>query len=146
MIRKRKKTSGFSIIEICIVGVILTVFLVPIFTLMSRGSSRTIHNRNEILAQQYASNYIAYCNVLPFNSEKLAEVEEKDINELNIELKNDVINIDKTEDIFKRFVSIKDFPRTDKRPFNYKVVTVKIEWQQLGEKKREFIMSGLVTE
>lgn len=146
MIRKRKKINGFSIIEICIVGVILTVFLVPVFTLMSRGSSRTIHNKNEILAQQYASNVIAYCNVLPFDSEKLAEVDEKDITELNIELKDDVINIDKTEDIFKRFVSIKDFPRTDQRPYNYKIVTVRVEWQQTGEKKREFIMSGLVTE
>lgn len=146
MIRKRKKIYGFSIIEICIVGVILTVFLVPVFTLMSRGGSRTIHNRNEILAQQYASNIIAYYNVVPFNDEKLAEVDEKDVNELNIELKDDVINIDKTEDNFKRFISIKDFPRTDKRPFNYKIITVKIEWQQLGEKKREFIMSGLVTE
>lgn len=146
MIRKRKKIKGFSIIEICIVGVILTVFLVPVFTLMSRGSSRTIHNKNEILAQQYASNIIAYCNVLPFDSEKLAEVDEKDICELNIELKDDVINIDKTEDIFKRFVSIKDFPRTDQRPYNYKIVTVRVEWQQTGEKKREFIMSGLVTE
>ncbi len=146
MISKRKKINGFSIIEICIVGVILTVFLVPVFTLMTRGSSRTIHNKNEILAQQYASNIIAYCNVLPFDSEKLAEVDEKDICELNIELKDDVINIDKTEDIFKRFVSIKDFPRTDQRPYNYKIVTVRVEWQQTGEKKREFIMSGLVTE
>ena len=148
MIRKSKKKNGFSVIEICIVGVILTVFLVPVFTLMSRGSSGTIRNRNEILAQQYASNIIAYCNVVPFDSEKIAEINEKEVNELNIELKNgDVINIDKTEEIFKRIVSIKDYPNTDERPYRYKIITVKVEWQQIGEKKnRELIMSGLVTD
>mgnify|MGYP003478693908 FL=1 len=150
MIRKRIKNSltGFSIVEICVVVAILTVFLLPVFALMSRGSSGTIRNRNEILAQQYASNYIAYCNVVPFDSDKIAEVNEKVVNELNIELKDgSSINIDKTEDIFQRIVSIKDYPDTNDRPYKYKTVSVKIEWQQVGEKKkRELIMSGLVTE
>lgn len=150
MIRKRIKNSltGFSIVEICVVVAILTVFLLPVFALMTRGSSGTIRNRNEILAQQYASNYIAYCNVVPFDSDKIAEVNEKVVNELNIELKDgSSINIDKTEDIFQRIVSIKDYPDTNDRPYKYKIVSVKIEWQQVGEKKkRELIMSGLVTE
>ncbi len=150
MIRKQKinRLNGFSAVEICVVGAILTTFLIPVFTLMSKGSSGTIRNRNEIIAQQYASNYIAYCNAATFDSEKLAETEEKVINELNIEFKDgSVINIDKTENNFRRLVSIKDFPDTDERPYKYKVVTVKIEWQQLGEKKkRDLIMSGLVTE
>ena len=150
MIRKRIKNSltGFSIVEICVVVAILTVFLLPVFALMTRGSSGTIRNRNEILAQQYASNYIAYCNVVPFDSDKIVEVNEKVVNELNIELKDgSSINIDKTEDIFQRIVSIKDYPDTNDRPYKYKIVSVKIEWQQVGEKKkRELIMSGLVTE
>ena len=150
MIKKKKinRFNGFSSIEICVVGAILTTFLIPVFTLMTRGSSGTIRNRNEIIAQQYASNYIAYCNVETFDSEKLKEIEEKEINELNIELKDgSKINIDKTEKNFKRLVSIKDYPDTDERPYKYKIITVKIEWQQIGEKKkRDFIMSGLVTE
>ena len=150
MIRKRIKNSltGFSIVEICVVVAILTVFLLPVFALMTRGSSGTIRNRNEILAQQYASNYIAYCNVVPFDSDKIVEVNEKVVNELNIELKDgSSINIDKTEDIFQRIVSIKDYPDTNDRHYKYKIVSVKIEWQQVGEKKkRELIMSGLVTE
>jgi hypothetical protein len=150
MIRKRIKNrlKGFSIVEICVVVAILTVFLIPVFTLMTRGSSGTIRNRNEILAQQYASNYIAYCNVVPFDNEKIAEVNEKVVNELNIELKDgSSVNIDKTEDNFKRIVSIKDYPDTSDRPYKYKIVSVKIEWQQVGEKKkRDLVMSGLVTE
>ena len=150
MTRKRVKNriKGFSIVEVCVVCAILTVFLIPVFTLLSRGSSGTIRNRNEILAQQYASNYIAYCNVVPFDSEKIAEVDEKVIDALNIELKDGTtVNIDKTEDIFKRIVNIKDYPETDDRPYRYKIVTVKVEWQQVGEKKqRDLTMSGLVTE
>ena len=136
--RVKNRIKGFSIVEVCVVCAILTVFLIPVFTLLSRGSSGTIRNRNEILAQQYASNYIAFCNVAPFDSEDLVEVNEKNCNELNI---------DKTEDIFKRIVNIKDYPETDDRPYRYKIVTVKVEWQQVGEKKqRDLTMSGLVTE
>ena len=147
-VRLIRRLKGFSAIEICVVGAILTVFLIPVFTLMTRGSSGTIRNRNEILAQQYASNYIAFCNVAPFDSEDLVEVNEKNCNELNIDFKDgSKINVDKTEENFKRLVSIKDYPATDDRPYKYKVVTVKIVWEQLGEKKkRELIMSGLVTE
>ena len=146
--RIKNKLKGFSIVEICVVGAILTVFLIPVFTLMTRGSSGTIRNRNEIMAQQYASNYISYCNVVPFDDEKIAEVNEKIVDELNIEKKDGTkINIDKTEDIFKRIVNIKDYPETDDRPYRYKIVTVKVEWQQVGEKKkRDLIMTGLVTE
>ena len=126
MIRKKKTNilNGFSSIEICVVGAILTTFLIPVFTLMTRGSSGTIRNRNEIIAQQYASNYIAYCNVETFDGKELKETEEKEINELNIELKDgSVINIDKTEKNFKRLVSIKDFPDTDERPYVSNYIT-----------------------
>lgn len=145
----RKRINGFSIVEIVVVCVIIMICLVPVFTLMSRGSSGTIRNRNEILAQQYASNFIAYANALPFDSEKLKEMTDKNINELSISKTDGSIidNIDKTEEIFNRFVTIKDFPPTDYIPYKYKVVTVKVEWQQKGETiKRNVTMSGLVTE
>ena len=78
IIRERiiKRLKGFSAIEICVVGAILTVFLIPVFTLMSQGSSGTIRNRNEIIAQQYASNYIAYCNVETFDGIQKRRVDE----------------------------------------------------------------------
>ncbi|MBQ3643080.1 MAG: hypothetical protein II961_00650 [Candidatus Riflebacteria bacterium] len=145
-----KKIKGFSLVEISIVGAILLIFLIPVITLMSRGSSGTIRNRNEILAQQYASNYIAYSNLQKFDSEKLQETtEEKLVDELKLEKNGETFAlIDKLEDdLFKRYVSIKDFPATDEIPYNYKVVTVRVEWLQPGEKnKRNVTMSGLVNE
>jgi hypothetical protein len=151
MINKNyNKINGFSLVEISIVGAILLIFLIPVVTLMSRGSSGTIRNRNEILAQQYASNYIAYSNLQKFDSEKLQETtEEKLVDELKLEKNGETFAlIDKLEDdLFKRYVSIKDFPATDEIPYNYKVVTVRVEWLQPGEKtKRNVTMSGLVNE
>ena len=150
MINKNyNKIKGFSLVEISIVGAILLIFLIPVVTLMSRGSSGTIRNRNEILAQQYASNYIAYANFQKFDSEKLKETtEEKLVNELSLDKGGQTFAIiDSPEDLFSRYVSIKDFPATDEIPYNYKVVTVRVEWLQPGEKKKRSVtMSGLVNE
>ncbi len=149
MINYFKKVNGFSLVEISIVGAILLIFLIPIVTLMSRGSSGTIRNRNEILAQQYASNYIAYANLQKFDSEKMNETtEEKSVEELKLEKNGEIFAlIDKVDDLFNRYVTIKDFPATDEIPYNYKVVTVRVEWLQPGEKtKRSVTMSGLVNE
>ena len=143
------KPSGFSIVEICIVCVIIGFFLVPIFTLMSRGSSGTIRNRNEILAQQYASNYIAYCNIQQFDSDLIKETtEEKNVEQLDVTKGSSVFaEIDKLDEGFSRLVSIKDYPATDEIPYKYKVITVRVEWKQADEKtKRKVTMCGLVTE
>ncbi len=143
------RTKAFSIIEITIAIAILMFLLLPVFTMMTRGSKGTILNRNEILAQQYASNYIAYCNLQRFDSELIKETtEEKNVDKLDIEKGGSKFaEIDKLEEGFKRFVTIKDFPDSDEIPYKYKVITVRVEWQQSGEKsKRKVTMSGLVTE
>ena len=148
-VKNKSKSNGFSIVEICIVCGILTIFLVPIFTLMSRGSSGTIRNRNEILAQQYASNYIAYCNLQPFDSEYLNETtEEKNIEKLDLKKDGAIFaEIDKLEESFARYVSIKDYPKTDEIPYSYKLITVRVEWKQAGEKtNRQVTMCGLVAD
>lgn len=132
---------GFSLVEISIVCVVLLILLVPVFTLMSKGSSTTIRNRNEIMAQQYASNLIGYCNAVPFNDAYLAETEGRNIPELSVNNK-----IEKVEENFTRILTVKNFTN-DITGSNYKLVNVKVEWQQPGEaKKRSVILSGLVTE
>lgn len=145
----RYRTKAFSIVEITIAIAILMFLLLPVFTMMTRGSKGTILNRNEILAQQYASNYIAYCNLQPFNSEYLKETtEERNVPSLDLKKGGSAFAvIDKLEEGFSRFVSIKDFPDSHEIPYKYKVITVRVEWQQSGEKtRRKVTMCGLVTE
>lgn len=141
-----RKKEGFSLIEISIVCGILVIFLVPVFTLMTKSSSGTIRNRNEILAQQHASNVIAFCNALKYDDDFLAESEEKPTKNLLITAGDNKIdlNIEKNS-IFKRTIAIKEF-KDDNWPFCYKVITVKVEWQEAGEKKKRKVqMTGLVT-
>ena len=73
---KKYRKQGFSIVEIGVACTILLVFLIPIFTILSKGNSGTLHNRNEFAARQFASNIIAYCNIIPFNSPELNEGED----------------------------------------------------------------------
>ena len=137
----KKNRLAFSLVEISIVCAILVILLVPVFTLMSKGSSTTVRNRNEILAQQYASNLIAYCNAVPFDNDYLKETDGRVIPELDVQNKKET-----TEEGFTRTLTIKDFTN-DVSGDKYKMVSVKVEWQQPGEsKKRSVILSGMVIE
>ena len=128
-------------VEICLVCGIIFILLVPVFNLMSKGSSTTIYNRNEILAQQYASNLIAYCNSVPFDNECLNDSEGKSVPTLMIKDKEE-----KIEDIFTRTLSVNTY-LDDVSNRKYKLVNVKIEWQESGEtEKHNVIMSGVVSE
>lgn len=155
MIITKYKIRAFSFVEITIVCFIMVVLLIPIFTLMSRGSTGTVRNRNEILAQQYASNVIAYCNALPFNSEILATENGKKTTTIasltikdipgheNIEI---MLPVELGENASKT-LTIVDFNKNDTLPNNYKVITVNVAWLQAGETKpRKVTMTGLVKE
>lgn len=143
----QNKTKGFSLVEISIVCGILLIFLVPVLTLLSRSSSGTIRNRNEILAQQHASNVIAFCNALKYDDDFLKPTDKKEPKEMRITAGENVINLDLEENsIFSRSVVIKEF-KDENWPFHYKTITVTIEWQQPGEKeKRKLQMTGLVAD
>ena len=154
---KKHKISkkAFSLVEICMVCAILSFLWIPFFTLMTKGSSNTIRNRNEILAQQYASNVIAYCNILKFDDDFLKETDEKIIGSgtLNLTVSNDIkINMDITEEGFSkiatRTISIRDYDPGDSIsyfPYKYKIVSSKVEWLQPGETMtRNVTVTGLV--
>ncbi len=137
----KENKTGFSMVEISIVCCVVIVLLVPVFALMSRGSSTTIRNRNEILAQQYASNLIAYCNAVPFDNEYLTDSEGKSVPILMVKDKEE-----KIEDIFTRTLSVSTY-LDDVSNRKYKLVSVKVEWQESGKaNKHNVIMSGVVSE
>ena len=149
------KNKGFSFVEISIVCFILLVLLIPIFTLMSRGSSGTVRNRNEILARQYASNVIAYCNGLAYDDNFLKVdngIKTKEITELTIKdiPNHDNINIELAAELGQnasKTITITDFEKSEKWPYRYKLINVNVVWLQAGETKpRNVTMSGLVRE
>ncbi len=151
----KNRNKGFSFVEICVLCVILLILLIPIFTIMSRGSSGTVRNRNELLAQQYASNVIAYCNALPFDDQFLkleGNSQTKEITDLVIKdiPGQENINIELASELGEnasKTITISNFEKTENWPFNYKLVTVNVVWLQAGEiKPRNITMTGLVSE
>ena len=157
IIEYRKKIKGFSLAEICIACGVLVTLLVPVFTLMSRSSSGTIRNRNEILAQEFVSNMISYCNLLSYDADFLkvdgSGESTKEIGEIkmtNVICKSESVKIELADELSKvvkkKTIKIKEFAEAD-WPYKYKVITVMVEWQQPGETKtRNVTMSGMVTE
>lgn len=134
------------------------ILFIPIFTLMSKGTSGTIHNKNEFSAKQLASNIIAYCNLVPFSSPEIAEGEDIiDKLKLNseennlINLNNKKINIADIDESFLKLIKVKKVSIKDiefsELPYRYKYVTVRIEWLETGKKVNDFIeMSGMIKE
>jgi type II secretory pathway pseudopilin PulG len=59
--------KGFSFVEILFAIVLLGALIAPIFTLLNQSSTGTVQNRNDILAQQHATNLLAYAYSLPYD-------------------------------------------------------------------------------
>ena len=57
----KNRKEAFTLVEICIAAIIIILFLLPMFTLLSQGNKGTLHNRNEIYARNYATNILNYC-------------------------------------------------------------------------------------
>lgn len=149
--RNNKNNKGFSIVEICIVCVIIMVLMVPIFTIMSQGNAGTVHNRNEIIARNYAANIIAYFNLIPFNDIK--ELSKEELNSLVLENADANLNINLNDlgsnfEYFKNLdfnasVKVKEFANQLNK---YKVVSVTVEWKEANKKTISKInLSGMVT-
>ncbi len=144
--------KAFTLAEICIACGVLMALLVPVLTLLSKGSSGTILNRNQIMAQEYISNVIAFYNARPFDDDELKAKDGDETKPIEEELKitNMGITIKVPEELSKlvkkKTVQIKDFSNSD-MPYKYKLITATIVWLQPGEtKNREVTMTSLVTE
>ena len=148
---KYTNNKAFSIVEVCIVVVVLMVLLIPVFTIMSQGNAGTVQNRNEILARGYAANIIAYYNLIPYSEVKELTFEELKTLVLEHKEKNFIININDLGKDFEKFknlefnasVKVKEF----KNQFNnYKVVSVTVEWKEINKKTPNKVsVSGMVT-
>ena len=159
---------AFSIVEICIACIIIMLLIVPIFTLLSQGNSGTTQNKNEIYARAYATNILAFCNLIPFDSQAIKDDIEIELDgnpevntikeKLGLVLKLDdnpkIINLNYDEDYYKNFlqllvkrkISIKNV-KVGEWGYNYKLVLVKVEWKEAGKAVNNYVeISGLVSE
>ena len=141
--------KGFSIVEICIVSVIIMVVMIPLFTMMSMGNAGTVHNRNEIIARSYAANVIAYFNLVPYN--EVRDLNKDELNTLTLENTKLKINLNDLGNNFEYFKSLDFNAYANVKEFknklnDYKVVTVTVEWKESNKKTiTKISQSGMVT-
>ncbi len=152
---KKINNKGFSFIEIAITCIVMAVIFVPIFTLLSKGNEGTIHNRNEILAREYAANIIAYYNLKQYDEIKqpnsddylksiVLESEDK-------KFKVDLSDLGKNFEAFKNLnftpkVNIEEFS-SDNWAYKYKFISVTVEWKESNKPNPiKITMTGMIPE
>eukprot|EP01156_Anaeramoeba_ignava_P009813 Anaeramoba_ignava/a478257_7.p2 GENE.a478257_7~~a478257_7.p2 ORF type:complete len:169 (+),score=12.07 a478257_7:1308-1814(+) len=92
MLNKSKKNKGFSLIEIMLTLVFISLAFLPIYNLFRFGSAGTANNISEVTATNYASDMVNFLREL-----KVYQI--KDVVGKDLLLKND-------EDISKTFKKI----------------------------------------
>ena len=157
------KKNGFSLVEIAIVCGVLLILLIPVFTMLSQGNTSTVHSRNEILANQYAANIISYSKLINYESTFFQHYGNNDgVLDENLILNNNngletPINLDDLGESFVAFKNLNpttyirvqdyNYDFTSNWSYRYKVITVKVEWNEPGEPDKQIVeKTGLITE
>lgn len=138
-------SSGFSFVEVLFAIILLGVLIAPFFTLMTQSSSGTVQNRNDILAQQHATNLLAYAYSLPYDHNFLNAGPARTIKDLSVTANAASLDLGMEEDIFTRTIEIDEQKPAD-WPHAYKILTVKVKWKQANESAREIKVAGLVSQ
>ncbi len=141
---KLLKKAAFSFVEILFAIIALGILIAPIFSMFSQGSSGTVRNRNDILAQQHASNLLAYAFALPYDHAMLETGPAREVGELNVPAGSEVLPLGMEEEMFRRTIEVGEVKPVDWR-FSYKTVIVKVAWKEANEVLREIQIAGLVT-
>jgi hypothetical protein len=135
---------GFSFVEILFAMACLGILLVPVFKMLGQGTTGVTRNRNEILAQQHASNIMSYAFFLPYDHEFLKVGPPRDTGSFEAVLGSDRFDLSMAENQFQRTVAISELkPAAWKHA--YKIVTVVVRWQEPNGLNRNVKLAGLVT-
>lgn len=134
---------AFSFVEILFAIICLGVLVAPIFNMFGQGTKGTIRNRNDILAQQHASNLMSYAFFLPYNHDFLKVCAPRDTGSFQVEFGGKTLDLSMEEGQFRRTIQISEVKPTDWQ-YTYKVVTVVVRWQEPNGLNRRIKIAGLV--
>lgn len=129
--------KAISLIETLMAIVFLLAIIGPIAGLFSQSVFGTILNRDEMLANDYAADLMSIARALPYD--ELPVVERMHLNYMVV----DNYSEKELEPGFNRYITISEFTSVDSSQFDYKVITVEVEWKSSGV-KRSISMPGLI--
>lgn len=136
--------KAFSLVEIMVAVICLSVVLIPLTSMFSAGSSDAIHNRNDILARQHAANLLDYAYSLAYSDTFLLPGNSRSVPAVSIKAGSDDITLD-MEDLFSRAITVEEIKPTNWR-YNYKLIKVSVEWNENKNVKKEIIMTGVISD
>jgi len=139
-----KQNRGFSFIEILFAMACLAILFLPIFKMFGQGTTGVARNRNEILAQQHASNIMSYAFFLPYDHEFLKVGPPSDVGAFEAVLGGNRFDMGMTEPQFRRTVAVSEVKPPGSK-HTYKIVTVVIRWQEPNGHNRNLKLAGLVS-
>lgn len=140
-----RRNQGFSFVEILFAIVCLGFLLAPVFSIFSQGSAGTVQNRNDILAQQHATNLLAYAYALPYDHGFLVPGAARTVRDLKISADAVPLDLGMEEDIFLRTIEVSE-QKPSNWPHTYKIITVRVKWKLANESAREIRVAGLVSQ
>ncbi len=138
-----RHNRGFSFIEILFAMVCLGILFLPIFKMFGQGTTGVTRNRNEILAQQHASNIMSYAFFLPYDNEFLKVGPPVEIDQYEGVLGGNRFDLGIAETQFKRTVAVSEVKPPGSKHV-YKIVTVVVRWQEPNGLNRNLKLAGLV--
>lgn len=134
---KRRGDFGVSFAEVIVTMLILTMGIIPVMNVISRGTEGTVMTRDEIFAHQFASEMIDYCQALGYDEIPTGEVKNLTFAD------GSVLPIDQrfTREVkISETASAEDLPAWPKK---YKIVVVDVSWNN-GGIIRHYFLSGMI--
>lgn len=134
--------TGVSFIEIAFAVLCLGVLLVPVSSIFTQGSTNTIRNRNEVLAQQHAANLMNCALLIPYDD--LVVGSAIDYKTLNLNVSGGQIDLSVEEELFSRHMTVTE-ETSPSWKYSYKLITVNVSWQEPSGIERNISIAGLVS-
>lgn len=132
------KPLGLSFAEVIVTMLILAMGIIPVMTVISRGTEGTVMTRDEIIAHQFASELIDYCQALGYEEIPAPGP----IDRLTF-ADGSVLQI---EPRFTRTLKISEAASSEDLPAwpkKYKIVVADVSWTT-GGVVRHYYLSGMV--
>ncbi len=137
-----KRNSGFSMVEIVVALTCMTVLLLPVYLIFDQGTSGTRQVKNEIIAQQYATNLLGYLCIFPYDHKFLSPMVDRKFDSLKLEMGSEALSLD-LDKRFSRNLTIREFV-SPQWPIKYKVLNVSVSWKEREGRPRKLTVCSLI--
>jgi len=140
----KRKRFAFTLPEVLIGLLVISCGIIPIFYVFARGNAGTVQTKDEVLAQNYASDLLSYALTKKYDDPFLAEGRHS-LDSLTITPKSGAPVTLEVEKDFSRFLNVTEWhpPAGMDWDYSYKIIVAEVVWKSAGV-SRKLQLSSLV--